>query len=295
MDTGSKPIYHARPTDIYNGRPLQLSLLQHKFELLQHEHGELANIGDWKNDAEIRAKYYPSMLSLAKEMTGALDVMPIYHMYRDGGDGKYGRHGSFYTTFVHGDISPAIEWAGGDPRSGRGQPWEVTAGRHFAIINFWRSVGGTPILNHHLAVLDPRSLQPEDIVPKEDVDDQDKSQHLRLIANDTQKWLYFPNMVSNEVLAFTQYDTREEDSALRQTFHSAFKDPTCPADAPPRQSVELRILCLFGSDEGAHRRRKRFSNQFAPLSNTFQHAQVPFVYHTQLAENLGYHRVKSRL
>lgn len=295
MEESPKRIYHAEPTALHNGRAEKLSLSQNGFELLTHTHS-CGNI-DWSDSAAVRASYYPKMLSLAKDLTGAVEALPVYHMYRDGGQNAYSRHASHYTSFVHSDISPCIEWSGGCPESGGQAPWAAVADRQFAIINFWRPVGGTPIKNNHLAVLDAATLELSDIVPKEDVDEQDKSQHLRLIRNPEQRWYYFPEMMSNEVLAFTQYDTREASwaHALRPTFHSSFKDPTCPADAPARQSVEFRILCLFENEDGAERRRKQFTKQFPPLSPSFQQAQVPFLYHQQLAQNLGVDQVTAKL
>eukprot|EP00931_Biecheleriopsis_adriatica_P075212 TRINITY_DN49132_c0_g1_i1.p1 TRINITY_DN49132_c0_g1~~TRINITY_DN49132_c0_g1_i1.p1 ORF type:complete len:569 (+),score=82.65 TRINITY_DN49132_c0_g1_i1:136-1842(+) len=286
-----KSLYHALPTRIYNGRfwASRLSLLSHGFQLIQHKFDSSCN---WKDDVDIRSNYFPAMLKLAIEVTGALEVLPIYHMVRDGGDGKYQRHGSHYTTFVHGDISPAIEWAGGCPKSGVDEPWSVTAGRHFAIVNFWRSIGSAPVQNHHLTVLDPSSLEAQDIVPKEDVDAKDKSEHVRLVQNDLQRWLYFPLMARHEVLAFTQYDTR---SSFHPTFHSAFVDPSCPPGAPARESIELRILCIFGPDSDAERRRQRVCKQFPLPSDMFQQAPVPFVYHAQLAQNVAAMGNTSRL
>jgi hypothetical protein len=48
-------------------------------------------------------------------------------------------------------------------------------------------------------------------------------------------------MRPDEVLLLKCYDS-ETDGRARFTPHSAFTDPTTPADAPPRESIEPRTL-----------------------------------------------------
>ena len=51
-------------------------------------------------------------------------------------------------------------------------------------------------------------------------------------------------MERDEVLVFKTYDS--EMDPFIPTLHSAFDDPDCPADAPPRESIEARAICFFG-------------------------------------------------
>ena len=55
-------------------------------------------------------------------------------------------------------------------------------------------------------------------------------------------------MTPKETLVFKQYDTRQEVPNLRTTYHGAIADPTTPDDAPLRQTIEVRVLALFGDD-----------------------------------------------
>merc|ERR1719253_2592866 len=80
MEESAKRIYYTNPTAIYNGRIEKLSLSENGFELLTHMH-RCGNI-DWNDSAAVRATYYPEMLHLAKELTGAVETLPVYHMYR---------------------------------------------------------------------------------------------------------------------------------------------------------------------------------------------------------------------
>ncbi len=49
-----------------------------------------------------------------------------------------------------------------------------------------------------------------------------------------------------EALVFKCYDSLI-DGRARFTAHGSFDDPGTPADAPPRESIEVRTLALWGS------------------------------------------------
>jgi hypothetical protein len=51
-------------------------------------------------------------------------------------------------------------------------------------------------------------------------------------------------MTPDEALIFKVFDTNA-DAGVRFTAHSAFDDPNTPADARPRESIELRALAFF--------------------------------------------------
>ena len=51
-------------------------------------------------------------------------------------------------------------------------------------------------------------------------------------------------MTPDEVVLLKIYDSAG-DGIARLTAHSAFEDPTSPADALPRKSIELRAVVLF--------------------------------------------------
>ena len=64
-----------------------------------------------------------------------------------------------------------------------------------------------------------------------------------LLPSPTQSTV-FPRMSPREALVFKVYDSAE-DGRARFTAHSAFALPDAPPDAPPRQSVEVRMFVLF--------------------------------------------------
>ncbi len=48
----------------------------------------------------------------------------------------------------------------------------------------------------------------------------------------------------DEAILIKGYDS-EVDGRARFTLHTAFDDPTTPADAAPRESIEVRVLAFF--------------------------------------------------
>jgi hypothetical protein len=54
-------------------------------------------------------------------------------------------------------------------------------------------------------------------------------------------------MRRDEAIVFKVYESKK-DGRARFTAHTAFVDPTTPADAPPRQSIEIRTIAFFDED-----------------------------------------------
>ena len=78
----------------------------------------------------------------------------------------------------------------------------------FAIICFWRPVDmKEPVRNKPLAVLDKQSVKPADIVPSMlyDLVPKGPVNQFALKYNEAHKWYYYPEMRTDEVLAFTQF------------------------------------------------------------------------------------------
>jgi len=128
--------------------------------------------------------------------------------------------------------------------------------RRVVFVKFWRNVAELPILNHHLAMLDKSSLDDSDIYEAELNFKGFSIKQNRLsnsIEADKLNWVYFPQMQRNEMICFQQGDLTmhrpldnphsvhivfPESTRDHATFHGSFEDPTAPANAPPRQSIE---------------------------------------------------------
>jgi len=138
--------------------------------------------------------------------------------------------------------------------------------RRVVFLKFWRNVAETPIVNHHLAVLDKGSLGDSDIYEGEINFKGFSIKQNRLVEEvDTDKlaWVYFPAMHRDEVLCFQQGDLTMHGARNGEqppitfpmsrrdhaTFHGAIEDPTAPVDAPPRQSIEVAAFVFLPEEQ----------------------------------------------
>lgn len=197
-------------------------------------------VEDFSDDAEIQAVYYPEMQALVQQATGAREVMVFDHNIRvDGGAGA--GNSRVPVRIVHNDYT---ELSG--PQRVRDLLDEDQAKallkRRFAIVNVWRSIEGT-VKTAPLGVIDAGSVRPSDLVPTDLVYPDRVGEIYEVAGNPAHRWHYFPRMDENEVLFIKGYDSRPD--VARFTPHSAFDDPTTPAGAPPRRSIEIRSLVFY--------------------------------------------------
>jgi len=134
------------------------------------------------------------------------------------------------------------------------------AKRRVVFLKFWRNIADAPIENHHLAVLDKRSIKDDDIYEGELNFGGFKIKQNRLredIDAAKLRWVYFPCMQRDEVLCFQQGDltvhggadvptiTFPNRTVDHATFHGAFEDPVAPANAPLRRSIEAGVFVFL--------------------------------------------------
>lgn len=116
----------------------------------------------------------------------------------------------------------------------------------FAIYNLWQPIRG-PVLSSPLALCDAQSVEPEDWIGC-DLDYGDRMGEIYNVAyNAAHRWYYAPEMQADEIFIFKNYESRDDGTA-RFTPHTAFADPTTPENAPPRESIETRVLAFFPPD-----------------------------------------------
>jgi hypothetical protein len=140
--------------------------------------------------------------------------------------------------------------------------------RRFAFVNVWRNIDPeNPVKDCPLACVDASTSAIRDlrvfkihyvdrvgenyfVCPSPSNSEQNK-QHA---------WYYYPEMTIGEALLLKQWDSRggiangsEADDELGSrpstfTIHSAFIDPSCSQNAPPRVSIEVRCVVLWETD-----------------------------------------------
>nr|WP_279631210.1 CmcJ/NvfI family oxidoreductase [Paraburkholderia dipogonis] len=204
-------------------------------------HRRASALSDISDPAQIESIYYREAEQLLKDATGARRVVVFDHTLRDGNAGRAAgvREPVKYIhndqTFVSGprrvrDHLPADEA-------------ERLLQSRVAIVNLWRPIGET-VRSSPLAMCDSRSIALNDLVPSDLVYPDKVGETYALVFNPRHRWYYFPNLTREEFLLLKIYDSAG-DGIARLTAHTAFDDPTSPADAPPRRSIELRTLLFY--------------------------------------------------
>jgi hypothetical protein len=202
--------------------------------------GHTTEVGDFLDEEEVRRVYYPEAEALLKQVTGADRVfvfdattrrrVPGLEDRRDGPRQPASR--------VHVDHT-----ARSGPQRVRDllpdDAEELLRGR-VQVINIWRPIRG-PLQDYPLAVADARSVGSDDLVPTDLVYRHRIGETYSVTHNSAHRWYYLSNMSPDETLLLKCYDSRT-DGRARFAPHSAFLDPTAPADAPLRESIELRTL-----------------------------------------------------
>jgi hypothetical protein len=115
--------------------------------------------------------------------------------------------------------------------------------RRFAIFNVWRPICPV-VLEWPLALCDAQTAVPADYIVTDLVTPDGASESYSVTFSPSQLWYYFPRMTTSEIIVIKTFDSAE-DGRARFTPHGAFADPETPRDAPPRESIETRVLALF--------------------------------------------------
>jgi hypothetical protein len=237
----SNAIPEEHEVPIHSLRPIEtlISLDGEGFAVVPHK----TAVADFYDEAELLRVYYAECAEIVKAATGAPRVTVFDHTIRrsswDGQDRVPGvARGPVMR--VHNDFT---EWSGPQRvRDLMGAETEELLARRFAFINVWRPVRA-PLLDHPLALCDARSIKPEDFVGSEQRYEDRVGETYIVNYSPSHRWYYAPAMRTDETMLIKVYDSRRD--VARFVAHCAFADPTTPADAPPRESIEIRTIAFF--------------------------------------------------
>ena len=225
---------------IRDARPLigQLSLNKEGFVLVHHQ----SAVKNFYDEDEIKSVYYPECERVMKEATGAARVVAFDHIVRNAAMAALeGSCIKIPAKRVHNDYTA---WS--SPKRVRdlmGEEAEELLKHRFAIINLWRPIRG-PVLESPLTLCDAQSLAEEDLVAS-DLRYPDRTGETYAITyNPNQRYYYFPKMQPDEPVLIRCFDSAPSGAA-RFSAHTGFDDPTSPPDAPPRESLEVRMLVFY--------------------------------------------------
>ncbi len=257
IDTGEKPVtgttgpggslrfrkgtFDKHMMRIANARPIndRLSLDREGFRLARHD----TRMTDFLDEDELRAVYYPEIVELVKAEMGAAAVEVFDHTLRSGNEAvRAERLLREPVQVVHNDYT---DWSGPQRVRDLHTPEEAAdlLSRRVCVVQVWRPID-KPVVADPLAIADAQSLAPADLIPAERRHPDRVGEIYHIAYNPDHRWFYFPRMERNEAIVFKCYDLMT-DGRARFTAHGSFTDPTTPADAPPRESIEMRTLVYF--------------------------------------------------
>ncbi|KIV98085.1 hypothetical protein PV10_01773 [Exophiala mesophila] len=226
------------------------------------------------DDATVRNEYYPEVEQLLRDkLPGIKKVVIFDHTIRRREKASPRQP----VQQVHVDQTPQAAAVRVRRHLPADEAEELLKGR-YQIINVWRPIQN-PASDFPLAVIDWRSTKPEDFVkvdllyPKrsEDNDDGDdrgkevlpdpnsatstdgyeiKGETYGVQPNENHRFFYYKDMTPDEVMFIKCFDSYSQVNGGKKgladsTPHTAFVDPQTPADAPGRQSIEVRTLVFY--------------------------------------------------
>src|SRR4051812_841396 len=225
--------------EIADGRRAgELSIDQNGFVLVEHR----TQVRDFFDLDELKRVYYPEVVALIQRVAGASRVVVFDHTLRSGDERE--REAKLVREPVLSAHNDYTEWSGPQRvRDVMGAEADALLERRFAIIQVWRAIVD-PIRSNPLAMVDARSVAPDDLLIAERRYPNRVGQTYRLKYNPAHRWFYFPEMRRDEAIVFKVYDSLK-DGRARFTPHTSFDDPATPPGAPARQSIEARALAFF--------------------------------------------------
>ncbi len=197
---------------------------------------------DLYDEQAVSERYYEETERLIKAETGARRVLVFDHTRRvEGGPELEAKAERRPVRTVHNDYTDRS-----GPQRVRdllGAEADELLKRRFAVINTWRPIRG-PVLRAPLGFIHPDSMAPDDLIAA-DLHYPDRTGEIYDVAySPAHRWLYVPEMRSDEILVFKCFDSAT-DGRARFLPHTGFDDFATPADATSRESIETRSLVFF--------------------------------------------------
>jgi hypothetical protein len=230
-----------RTVPIYDARAVadQLSLDVNGFTLERHP----SAVTDFLDSGQIENVYNPEVEAIVKASTGASRVLVFDHTIRvNDVETRTAKKLREPVRVVHNDYTDKS-----GPQRVRDllPPDEAKAAlaKRYVYVNVWRSIRGT-VEEAPLGIADAQSIDDEDMILMDLVYGDRVGEIQRTRYNPAHRWVYFPRMQPDEVILLKCYDT-ERDGRARWTAHTAFDDPSSPANAAPRESIETRTIAFY--------------------------------------------------
>jgi hypothetical protein len=198
-------------------------------------------------DREAVAKtYHGEAEEIVKELTGASEVIVFLDLIRSEARGAKAMGaepaGNAHIDFDERSVRQWVEMLRPDDA-------DRLLEKRFINLNLWRPIK-QPVERMPLGICDAQTVSTEDLIPivinGESTNPMGNAKPFsgyNLKHNPNHRWWYYPNLQTDEVLAFKIYDSDESRPYL--TAHTAFDDPSSREGAPKRLSHEIRTIAFI--------------------------------------------------
>lgn len=239
----SNTTLEARRVAIRDIRPIATrpSLDGEGFAALRH----LSAVRDFYDDDEVLRVYYPEATALIREATGADRVLVFDHTRRRHVPGEDFRRNEAKQPAREVHVDQTVKSGPQRVRDLLPAEAETLLKGRVQIVNLWRPIRG-PVQDAPLAVCDAGSVAMGDLMPSDLIYRDRIGETYSVTWNPAHRWFYLSGMTPKEVLLVKCYESKT-DGRARFAPHSAFTDPTTPAGAPLRESIELRTLVFHSA------------------------------------------------
>lgn len=253
-----------RPVENIRAREAQFSIDNSGFAVYKSPAKEKV----FTDPAQVTTEYYAEVEELLRQkLPGVKKVVIFDHTIRR----RFAGSARGPVQVVHVDQTPRAAEARVRRHVPEEESEELLKGR-YQIINVWRPIQ-YPASDFPLAVIDWRSTEAPDYVktnllyPKsyEKVGEvapdpncfystegyEVKGEQFNVAPNNKHRFYYLKDMTPDEAMLLKYFDSKShtmtdgQTSIAHCTPHTAFVDPNTPADAPPRQSIEVRCLVFY--------------------------------------------------
>lgn len=243
-DFESLPLAAERmPIQDMRGREQDFSLDEQGFERVDAP----TAVRDFHDRAEVGRVYAPEIDALLRRVTGCEStVVSSPGLVRISRRAMQRPEGSAPTgNFAHADFS----YRSGEfwlRRTLPPQEAEARLKKRYAIFNVWRTFSPPP-QDVPLALCDARSVAASDIqnctITLGRLGEPITWENTAYLHSRDHRWFYCSDMTRDEAFVFRSFDSAPQFAV--HVPHTAFEDRSCPDSAPPRASIEIRMLAFF--------------------------------------------------
>ncbi|KAJ6262310.1 hypothetical protein Dda_3117 [Drechslerella dactyloides] len=205
---------------------------------------------NFSSDAKIEADYYPEIRFLLLAATGAKEATIFEHTIRRNNPGEAELDESKRQPVSRVHVDQTTKATHDRVRLHHPDRADDLLSRRVQLINVWRPIQHVAS-DHPLACAVYGTIDPvADLIPTllDNPPPMPKGELYSVKYNPKHEWYYAKDMQVDELMMIKIFDSeglKEGSDVAVMAPHTAFDDPATPADAPKRQSIEVRCLLFY--------------------------------------------------